>query len=122
MSLSILTVNPIAYHAYTPVQQVSVIAYAGGRAEQRAELEDREYRDYEVVYRCNASTRATLDAFFRALDWTKTSFLWRVPVGLANHEDTCHLIQGQQWMKGEPFEHTPRRRVQPVGSAYRGGI
>lgn len=86
MSLAILTTHPIAYHAYTPVQRASVIAYAGGRPEQRAQLEDREYRDYEVVYRVHTSTRATIDAFFRALGWTKTSFLWKVPPGLAQHE------------------------------------
>lgn len=84
MTLAILTTTPTIFHGVEPVQAITVNRLAGGRAEQRAVLEDREYRTYRLTYRCHAATKKTLDAFFRARSWQKDSFLWRIPPTLAH--------------------------------------
>ena len=74
MSLAVFSEIPLLGHDYGDDQKVAVLAYAGA-AEQRAQTQDRGLRVLTLPYKRNTSGRATIDAFFLARGYEKTSFL-----------------------------------------------
>lgn len=90
MSLAILSdldAQPLLGLSFDRDRAVVVNRYAGSRKTQRAELEDRDFHDWELSFTLDADGQEELEDFFRDLAWTRDHFLWRVPEGVAWHAE-----------------------------------
>lgn len=77
MPLSVFNLgNPMHPYSWEVDLPLQAIEFAGG-GEQRIGTLSRELRVYNLRFRRSEAQRVAWDAFFQALGWRSTSFLWK---------------------------------------------